>query len=82
MPRKGENIRKRKDGRWEGRLILTLETGEKKVRSVYGRSYTEVKKKMLIKKGELCTVISIEEKSKLVGITFGQAAEEFLSESY
>ena len=34
------------------------------------------------KKGELCTVISIEEKSKLVGITFGQAAEEFLSESY
>lgn len=46
------------------------------------RSYTEVKKKMLIKKGELCTVISIEEKSKSVGITFGQAAEEFLSESY
>lgn len=82
MPRKGENIRKRKDGRWEGRLILTLETGEKKVCSVYGRSYTEVKKKMLIKKGELCTVISIEEKSKSVGITFGQAAEEFLSESY
>ena len=40
----------RKDGRWEGRLILTLETGEKKVRSVYGRSYTEVKKKVLIKK--------------------------------
>lgn len=38
MPRKSENIHKRKDGRWEGRLILTLETGEKKVRSVYGRS--------------------------------------------
>lgn len=82
MPRKGENIRKRKDGRWEGRLILTLETGEKKVHSVYGRSYTEVKKKMLIKKGELCTSISIEEKFKLAEITFGQAAEEFLSESY
>jgi len=46
MPRRGENIRKRKDGRWECRCI-TGHTAEGKpiCKSLYGRSYAEVKEK-------------------------------------
>lgn len=42
MPRRGENIRKRKDGRWEGRYKDT--NGNYK--SVYGKSYKGVKEKL------------------------------------
>ena len=46
MSRKGENIYKRKDGRWEARYIISHdENGHAKYKSVYARSYTEVKKK-------------------------------------
>jgi integrase len=46
MSRKGENIYKRKDGRWEARYIISHdENGHAKYRSVYAKSYTEVKKK-------------------------------------
>lgn len=48
MSRKGENIYKRKDGRWEGRYIQTHDfTGKTKYGYVYARTYTEVKKKLL-----------------------------------
>lgn len=48
MARKGENIRKRKDGRWEGRYkIGTKDDGTIKYTSVYGKSYTEVKNKLI-----------------------------------
>ena len=43
MPRKGENIYKRKDGRWEARYIHHYENGKAKYRSVYADSYTRVK---------------------------------------
>ena len=47
MARHGENIRKRKDGRWEGRcLIYGEEKGEKRYRSVYGRTYEEAREKL------------------------------------
>ena len=42
MPRKGENIRKRKDGRWEARYSITTENGETKYKSVYADTYLEV----------------------------------------
>lgn len=45
MSRRGENIRKRKDGRWEGRYLTPLHN-EKKYHSVYGHSYIEVKQKL------------------------------------
>lgn len=46
MPRRGENIYKRKDGRWEARYIKEIyPDGRKKYGSVYGSSYTEVKNK-------------------------------------
>jgi len=45
MPKRGENIRKRKDGRWEARLIIFRnENGEATYKSVYAKTYTEVKK--------------------------------------
>ena len=47
MPRRGENIRKRKDGRWEGRCrIGTRPDGAPCYRSVYGKTYCEVKTKL------------------------------------
>lgn len=48
MARRGENIYKRKDGRWEGRYKSGYsENGKAKYRSVYGRSYAEVKEKLV-----------------------------------
>ena len=47
MPRKGENIYKRKDGRWEGRYIKQYNINNKAVYAyVYGHSYTQVKAKL------------------------------------
>ena len=47
MSRRGDNIRKRKDGRWEGRyIILRTSNGTNKYRSVYGKTYSEVKNKL------------------------------------
>ena len=46
MPRKGENIYKRKDGRWEARYIYSFkEDGSPKYRSIYAADYLTVKKK-------------------------------------
>ncbi len=42
MPKRGENIRKRKDGRWEARI----KTASGKSRSVYAKSYGELKVKL------------------------------------
>ncbi len=46
MPRRGENIYKRKDGRWEARYIKdVLPDGKKKYGSVYAENYKDVKAK-------------------------------------
>ena len=51
MARHGENIRKRADGRWEGRYLTYSEVKQQQIyRSVYGRSYKEVKDKLAIQK--------------------------------
>lgn len=47
MPRKGENIYKRKDGRWEGRYIKSRTMQGKAIYGfVYAKSYREVRKKL------------------------------------
>ena len=46
MSRRGDNIRKRADGRWEGRYRIISADGERHYRSVYGKSYGEVKEKL------------------------------------
>ena len=53
MARKGENIYKRKDGRWEGRYIVGRKpNGQAKYASVYGKGYLEVKEKLDKRKGD------------------------------
>lgn len=53
MARRGENIYKRKDGRWEGRYIVGHKpTGQTKYASVYGKTYGEVKEKLTRKKSD------------------------------
>lgn len=49
MPKKGENIYKRKDGRWEGRYRKGhTSTGKTIYGYVYARTYREVKNKLLL----------------------------------
>ena len=54
MAKKGENIYHRKDGRWEGRYIKGRKPdGTPKFGFIYGKQYSEVKKKLTIVKSEL-----------------------------
>lgn len=48
MPKRGENIYKRKDNRWEGRYYAMQPDGSRKQLSVYASSYAAVKEKLLI----------------------------------
>ena len=46
MARHGENIHKRKDGRWEARVIVGYDESHKaSYKSIYGSTYDEVKQK-------------------------------------
>lgn len=54
MSRRGENIFKRKDGRWEGRYISSyLDNGKAKYSSVYAYSYSECSQKLQLAKVDL-----------------------------
>lgn len=46
VPRRGENIHKRKDGRWEARYIKDRKNGKAVYHSVYAKTYSEVKAKL------------------------------------
>ena len=53
MARRGENIRKRSDGRWEGRYIKSRSADGKPCWGyVYGATYTEVREISARKKAE------------------------------
>lgn len=52
MGRRGENIRKRKDGRWEGRYSKGKRDGKYLQGSVFGKSYKETKEKLIKAKAE------------------------------
>ena len=65
MSRKGENIYKRKDGRWEGRYIKARsESGKAVYGSVYASSYQEAKKKRNQAIASIESVPSINNKKK------------------
>ena len=56
MARRGENIYKRKDGRWEGRYKCGYnEVAKAKYCSVYGHSYAEVRSKLAPLKASITT---------------------------
>ena len=53
MSRRGENIYKRKDGRWEGRFIKKRDSNGKAIYGyIYSKTYTEVKEKLTKVKNE------------------------------
>ncbi|MBR2284701.1 MAG: tyrosine-type recombinase/integrase [Ruminococcus sp.] len=59
MARRGENIYKRKDGRWEGRYKCGYDdTGKARYRSVYARTYQEVRDKLAQVKSSTTAVSS------------------------
>lgn len=47
MPRTGENIYKRKDGRWEARYIKSYENNKARYGYLYAKTYRDVKNKLL-----------------------------------
>ncbi len=72
MPRKGRNIYKRKDGRWEGRFIRSRDDSGKAVYGyVYGKTYNETKIKLEQ------TAVAPKIFKKEVSQTFGFWAEQW-----
>lgn len=77
MPRRGDNIRKRKDGRWEGRFISHYDPDGKAVyRSVYAKSYSDVREKV---KAEERQFLELHYDSCSSSKTFGDIAKEWLA---
>ena len=75
MSRRGSNIYRRKDGRFEGRVHVGYKAdGSKKYKSVYGRSLSDVKDKM----AQLYSLRS-EKTVSVVKLTVLEAAEEWLN---
>lgn len=75
MAKRGSNIYKRKDGRFEGRVHVGYKAdGSKKYKSVYGRTLSEVKDKM----AQLYSVRT-EKAVSTIKLTVREAAEEWLS---
>ena len=74
MPRRGENIRRRKDGRWEGRYIKGYDSKKKKAKyaSVYGKTYAETKLKLNEAKYKNSVgIVYVDAKNKLFGEIIG-----------
>lgn len=82
MPRKGENIYKRKDGRWEGRYIRNRINGKAKYGYVFARSYKEVKNKLNDAKAKASLASNAssvsENTSGLVICPFSRVSDEWL----
>lgn len=76
MPRRGENIFKRKDGRWEARYVKEIALdGTKKYGSVYAKTYREVKIKQ-----QMC-INEPQTGAEKSGLTVGRVMTEWLYES-
>lgn len=74
MARKGENIYKRKDGRWEGRYIKGRKADGKAIyASVYAYTYQEVRNRLQKE------AANRKEQTYAFSFTFGQIAQQWLS---
>lgn len=80
MPKRGENIYKRKDGRWEGRYIKGHSCGKASYGYVYARTYSEVKQKLSKAKTETDIPEKIEKQpeSQSSNLTFGAISLNWL----
>ena len=64
MCKHGENIYRRKDGRYEGRYVIGHgPKGRTKFGYVYGRTYGEVRRKLTQRKAEMLPVPTVTPKS-------------------
>ena len=76
MSKKGENIRKRADGRWEGRYRNGYgKNGRPRYSSVYGKTYGEVRKKLSDTRNAKNVYSPLLSKS----VTFGDASARWLN---
>lgn len=74
MARRGENIRKRSDGRWEGRYIKGRSTDGKPLWGyIYGTTYAAVREISIRKKAE-CGIYNLNSSD----ITFAEISEQWL----
>lgn len=74
MPKRGENIYKRKDGRWEARYIKGYDTlGNAQYGYIYAKTYNEVKDRLAEIK------IKLYDQGKRVPNTFGEYCDEWLT---
>lgn len=80
MSKRGENIYKRKDGRWEGRYIKSHENGRIKYGYIYSKSYNDVKERLNYMKSlsELGTVKNIASDYQNIKVTFYEIANQWL----
>ena len=85
MARRGENIYKRKDGRWEGRFVKARVDGKTKFGSVFGRTYRETKEKLAAARATWNEEKTKEEEKQVRLETVGQSwiddSKVFLKES-
>ena len=73
MARRGENIYKRKDGRWEGRYKNGFKpNGKTKYSSVYGKSYAEVRSALVQKH------VQIQNEAPVCRLKFGEIIQMWL----
>ena len=78
MARHGENIRKRKDGRWEARYqVFDADKDRKIYRSVYGSSYAAAKEK---RSAAMQKTENPAASGPCTAVPFSQAAQEWLQE--
>ena len=79
MPKKGENIYKRKDGRWEGRYIRSYAPdGKAKYGYVYGHTYNEVKQSLIDRKSVTQHNLDITDRRS---ITYSEVLDMWLASS-
>lgn len=81
MSRTGENIYKRKDGRWEGRYIKGRSQKKTCYGYIYGRTYREVKQRLTKIKAGQEVQHSIPPQEGENEILFSQIAREWLDRS-
>ena len=62
MSKRGENIYKRKDGRWEARILIHDPNGKVKYKCLYAKTYKEVKNKKNIFLQHACSNIKAFDK--------------------
>lgn len=80
MSRRGENIYKRKDGRWEGRYAKSRHDGKIKYGYVYAKTYKEVKNKLSAALETTASLKGQETRAQKSSLSagFAEIAEEWL----